>query len=59
MAVAFDLNKIFQFYFDILKNNKKIFNINSGVFMNINNKVHSKDFDDVITKIDVSKCLLT
>ena len=35
MAVTFDLNKIFQFCFDILKGNRKILNINSGFFMNI------------------------
>ena len=32
MAVAFDLNNIFQFCFDILKDNRKIFNI-SSVFL--------------------------
>ena len=36
MAVTFDLNKIFQFCFNILKDNRKIFNINSGFFMNTN-----------------------
>ena len=29
MDVTFDLNKIFQFCFDILKGKRKIFNINS------------------------------
>ena len=33
MAVTFDLNKIFQFCFDILKGNRNIFNMNSGSFM--------------------------
>ena len=33
---TFDLNKIYQFCFYTLKNDKKIFNINSGFFMNIN-----------------------
>ena len=34
MAVIFDLNKIFQFCFDILKGNRNIiFNINFGFFM--------------------------
>ena len=34
MAVTFDLNKIFQFCFDILKSNRNIFNIYSGFFIN-------------------------
>ena len=34
MAVTFDLNKIFQFFFDILKANRNTFNKNSGLFMN-------------------------
>ena len=29
MALTFDLDKIFQFCFDILKDNRKIININS------------------------------
>ena len=33
MAVTFDLNKTLQFCFDILKDDRKIFDINSGVFM--------------------------
>ena len=32
MAVTFDLNKIFQFCFDILKDNRKVLNIDSGYF---------------------------
>ena len=36
MAVTFDINKIFQFCFDILKDNRKIFNKNSGFFKNTN-----------------------
>ena len=34
MAVIFDLNKIFQFCFDIRKGNRNILNINSVFFMN-------------------------
>ena len=34
MAVTFDLNKIFQYCFDILNGNRNIFNINS-VFLRI------------------------
>ena len=30
----FDLNKIFQFCFNIVKGNRNIFNVNSGLFMN-------------------------
>ena len=32
MAVTFDLKKIFQFCFDVLKGNRKILNINSVFF---------------------------
>ena len=38
MAVTFDLNKIFQFCFDILKGNRKILNINSGFFYGYKDK---------------------
>ena len=34
MAVTFDLKKIFQFCFDILKGNRNDFNIKFGFFMN-------------------------
>ena len=34
MAVTFDLKKIFRFCFDILKDNKKIFDKNSGFCIN-------------------------
>ena len=34
MAVSFDLNKIFQFCYDILKGNRNIFDLNSGFLMN-------------------------
>ena len=32
-----DLNKIFEFSFDILKGNRKIFNLNSGFFYEYKN----------------------
>ena len=35
MAVTFDLNKILQFCFDILKGSRNIFNMNSVSFMNL------------------------
>ena len=35
-ALTFDLKEIFQFCFDILKDKKIIFNINSGVYIGIN-----------------------
>ena len=36
MAVTLDLNKIFEFCFDILKGNRKTFNKKSGFYMNTN-----------------------
>ena len=36
ITVSFDLDKIFQFCFDILKDNRKIFDLKSGFFMNTN-----------------------
>ena len=35
-AFTFDLKEIFQFCFDILKDKKIIFNINSGFYIGIN-----------------------
>ena len=40
MAVTFDLNKIFQLCFDILKFNRNIFNRNCGFYMET--KIYSK-----------------
>ena len=36
MAFTFDLNKIFQLCFDILKDNRKNYQKNSGFFMSTN-----------------------